>query len=279
MQQPLRFLEKTRICRHPNGDITVSLERSYYYSMLKHMDLDDNSNPTSTPSLRRPPVQQDVQLDPDRTSHLSQSCGHAHLGIIGMSRPPVHSKRSYSISCSTYCMGLDSPRAYTQVHQGHTSLQVPHLTSSTSRTFTTTSTTHPVAHQRLLRFLTGLQTSKSRMSTSGAVTSVLGVPLALNSRTQSTVATSSAEAELYAIGLGISDSLRVYQLLQELQQRLQRATFGFGSIDTWCSLGTSSTTSTSSTTTNHRFTSSQTAHQPSISATSLASTKGPSTSR
>ena len=38
-----------------------------------------------------------------------------------------------------------------------------------------------------------------------------------NSRTQSTVATSSAEAELYAIGLGISDSLHIYQLLQELQ--------------------------------------------------------------
>ena len=56
---------------------------------------------------------------------------------------------------------------------------------------------------------------ESRKSTSGTVTSVLGVPLAFNSRTQSTVATSSAEAELYAIGLGISDSLHIYQLLQE----------------------------------------------------------------
>ena len=55
---------------------------------------------------------------------------------------------------------------------------------------------------------------ESRKSTSGTVTSVLGVPLAFNSRTQSTVATSSAEAELYAIGLGISDSLHIYQLLQ-----------------------------------------------------------------
>ena len=31
-QQPLRFLGK-RICRHPNGDITISLERSYYYTV------------------------------------------------------------------------------------------------------------------------------------------------------------------------------------------------------------------------------------------------------
>ena len=28
--------------------------------------LDNNSNPTSTPSLRRPPAQQDSHLDPDR---------------------------------------------------------------------------------------------------------------------------------------------------------------------------------------------------------------------
>ena len=67
----------------------------------------------------------------------------------------------------------------------------------------------------------------SRKSTSGTVTSVLGVPLGFNSRTQSTVATSSAEAELYAIGLGISDSLHIYQLLQELQQHLQKKTFDF----------------------------------------------------
>ena len=62
---------------------------------------------------------------------------------------------------------------------------------------------------------------ESRKSTSGTVTSILGVPLVFNSRTQSTVATSSAEAELYAIGLGISDSLRIYQQLQELEQHLQ----------------------------------------------------------
>ena len=69
-QQPLCFLGK-RICRHPNGDVTISLERSYYYSMLKNMDLDDNSNPTSTPSLRRPPL-----LDPDQH--------HIYRKVVGM---------------------------------------------------------------------------------------------------------------------------------------------------------------------------------------------------
>ena len=120
---------------------------------------------------------------------------------------------------------------------------------------------------------------ESRKSTSGTVTSVLGVPLAFNSRTQSTVATSSAEAELYAIGLGISDSLRIYQLLQELQQHLQRQTFDFENIETQYSLDNSFSTSPSLTTTNHLFTSSPTTRQHSASATSSASANGRSTSR
>ena len=118
---------------------------------------------------------------------------------------------------------------------------------------------------------------KSRKSTSGTGASVLGVPLALNSRTQSTVATSSAEAELYAIGLGISHSLHIYQLLQELQQHLQRPTCHFGDIDTQYNVD-NLTTAKPLTSTNPQFTSSPTVHQLSASATSLASTKGPSTS-
>ena len=101
----------------------------------------------------------------------------------------------------------------------------------------------PQGHSLPLRQLTPLHINtyydsdwatdiESRKSTSSTVTSVLGVPLAFNSRTQSTVATSSAEAELYAIGLGIGDSLHIYQLLQELQQHLQRHTFDFGNLET-----------------------------------------------
>ena len=83
----------------------------------------------------------------------------------------------------------------------------------------------------------------SRKSTSGCHSpSVLQVPLAFHSRTQSTVATSSAEAELYAIGLGISDSLHIYQRIQELQHHLQRPTFDFGNLDIQYNITTSTTT-------------------------------------
>ena len=211
------------------------------------------------------------------TSHLPQSCWDAHLGITGTSRPPVPSKGSYQTSYITIGMGLVTFETYTSVHQRNTSLQVPHLTPTTSRTFTTTSTSHPFAHNTYCDSDWAAD-FESRKSTSGTVTSVLGVPLAFNSRTQSTVATSSAEAELYAIGLGISGSLHIYQLLQELQQHLQRKTFDFGNIETQYNLANLFSISPSLTTTNHRFTSLPTAHQPSVSATNLASTNGQSTS-
>ena len=205
-QQPLRFLGK-RICRHPNGDITINLERSYYYS--KAHGPRDNINPTSTPSLRRPPVQQDTPLD-HLTSTALLECSSGHR-----SRPPIQSNGPHQTPCITIRVGLVTSETYTSVHQlgGH---------------FTTSSSSHldylkDIHYHFDISFPLHINTYcdsdwatdiESRKSTSGTVTSVLGVPLAFNSRTQSTVATSSAEAELYAIGLGISDSLHIYQLLQ-----------------------------------------------------------------
>ena len=161
-------------------------------------------------------------------------------------------KRSHSTSCSTNRMGLVTSEAHTSAHQGNKLnkfLISPRL---------------PQGHSVPLRQLIPLHINtycdsdwatdiESRKSTSGTVTSVLGAPLAFNSRIQSTVATSSAEAELYAIGLGISDSLHTYQLFQELQQHLQRQTFDFGNIETKYKLSNSFTTSPSLTTTKSPF--------------------------
>ena len=53
----------------------------------------------------------------------------------------------------------------------------------------------------------------TRKSTSGCALFVLGVNVFGISRTQQTIALSSGEAELYAIGLGVSESLFVRTLL------------------------------------------------------------------
>ena len=58
---------------------------------------------------------------------------------------------------------------------------------------------------------------KTRRSTSGASLSLWGVSLATSSRTQATQALSSAEAELYAMGMAIQDALHLKSLLQEMK--------------------------------------------------------------
>ena len=55
----------------------------------------------------------------------------------------------------------------------------------------------------------------SRRSTSGMVLYFLGTLITSESRTQATVALASGEAELYAIGLGVSESLFIRSLLLE----------------------------------------------------------------
>ena len=55
----------------------------------------------------------------------------------------------------------------------------------------------------------------TRKSTSGVLCSVLGSTICTISRTQQTLALSSGEAELYALGLGIAESLFLRSLILE----------------------------------------------------------------
>ena len=56
---------------------------------------------------------------------------------------------------------------------------------------------------------------KSRKSTSGVLLEYLGTPIHFISRTQSVIAQSSAEGELYAIGSGVAEGLHVRSFLLE----------------------------------------------------------------
>ena len=59
--------------------------------------------------------------------------------------------------------------------------------------------------------------SKTRKSTSGSIVQVLGSTVAHSSRTQATVALSSGEAELYAIGQGVNEALFLKNLILEAE--------------------------------------------------------------
>ena len=60
------------------------------------------------------------------------------------------------------------------------------------------------------------RSSQTKKATSGVSLSLWGVPLATSSRTQASQALSTAEAELYGMGMAVQDSLYL-KSLQEMQ--------------------------------------------------------------
>ena len=141
--------------------------------MLKQMDLDaDNINTVSAPSFRRPPVQQDIPLDPERH--------HIYRKVVGMLIWASLVRPDIQFSAKDHTRHLTSPSEWDWSHLKHTlryikgTLHYKFLISpsTTSRTFTTTSTSHPVAHQHVLYINTYCDSDwvadiESRKSTSG----------------------------------------------------------------------------------------------------------------
>ena len=76
------------------------------------MDLDDNSNPTSTPSLRRPPAQRDVQLDPDRH--------HIYRKVVGMLIWASLVRPDLQFTAKDHTRHLASPTVWDWSHLKHT---------------------------------------------------------------------------------------------------------------------------------------------------------------
>ena len=140
-----------------NGDIAVSLELSNYNSVLKNVDLDDDSNPTSTPSLRRLPVQQDSHLDADRHQIYRKVVGVAdrhqiYRKVVGVLIWAAQVRPDLQFTAKDHLtsgLALAAHQAHTQVHQGDHAVQVPRLTSTTSRSLTTSVTADASSHQHL----------------------------------------------------------------------------------------------------------------------------------
>ena len=61
------------------------------------------------------------------------------------------------------------------------------------------------------------RSSQPEKATSGVSLSLWGVPVSTSSRTQASQASSSAEAEFYAMGMAVQDSLHLQSFLQEMR--------------------------------------------------------------
>ena len=211
------------------------------------------------------------------TSHLPQNCWNAHLGISGTSRPPVYSEGPFSTSFVSNRIGLDTSEAYAQVHQGNYALQVPISSPRLpAKPLNSTSAGDTSEHQQLLWQWLGhrhwLQevclghSYLSMSSTSGLQQQNTEYSRCISSRSRTSTQSASASATAYTS----TKYFKNYNII-----------FNDRSL--------TSATSTCNTTLrpwqqnhwyrqNHRFTSSETVHRHSASATSLASTKGPTTS-
>ena len=67
----------------------------------------------------------------------------------------------------------------------------------------------------------------TRQSTSGSLVTILKNNMHSNSKTQQVIATSSAEAELYAISSTIADAIHLKQLMTEIENNIGISTFDF----------------------------------------------------
>ena len=240
-QQPLRFLGN-RICRHPDGDIAVSLDKSYYYSMLKTMDPDDNSDPTSTPSLRRPPVQQDPHLDPGRH--------HIYRKVVGVPIWAAQVRLDLQFTAKDNTRHPSSPTEWDWQNLKHT---LRYIKRTMYYKFLI-SPQLPQGHSLPLRQLIPLHSNTycdsdwatdidSRKCTSGTVTSVHEVPPGAQQRSSKHSRYIQCRSRTLCHRRRHQRQLtHIYQLLQELQHNLQRPTFDFGNLDTQYNFTTLTTT-------------------------------------
>ena len=84
--------------------------------------------------------------------------------------------------------------------------------------------THPIAHRMLQRLRLGRRLSTTRQSTSGSLVTILKTNMHSSSKTQQVIATSSAEAELYAISTTVADAIHLKQLITEIENNIGVAT-------------------------------------------------------
>ena len=144
-QQPLRFLGK-RICRHPNGDITISLESSIWKGLTTTCSSRWTSTTTSIlfqhhlcGDLQHIKTHHLVQIDITSTAKLlGCSSGHHWYVQTSNSQPRI----THNI--------LHHHQSGIGVTSRYITFTLKFLDYLDLGTLTTTSTSHPVAHQHLL---------------------------------------------------------------------------------------------------------------------------------
>ena len=213
---PLIFLGKTLEHKASEHSINLHLPSSYYMKLFKMYGM-ENAKTTSTTGDKL--GQSDDPRDPlnhplDQARHKLYRTAVGKLLWASPVRPDI------SFAVEELSRSLQAPTQ--QVEK-----QLKHLLRYLKETLRFTTSLQP-PRKRVVEQASSIQMQaysdsdwagcpKTRRSTSGASLSLWGVCLASSSRTQATQALSSAEAELYAMGMAIQDALHLKSLLQEMK--------------------------------------------------------------
>ena len=213
---PLTFLGKLVEYNAQEHSINLHLPTAYYLKLFKLYGM-EHAKPSSTTGDKLglsedpgDPINQ--PLDPARHKLYRTAVGKLLWAT------PVRPDISFAVK--ELSRSLQSPTQHNEKQLKHV---LRYLKGSLQYTTCLQPPRKPVVEQASTIEIQAFADSdwagctKTRRSTSGASLCLWGVTLATSSRTQATQALSSAEAELYAMGMAIQDALHLQSLLQELK--------------------------------------------------------------
>ena len=202
-----------RVITKHNGAITLTMDPKFIDTLLDEMNM-KTCKPSPTPgseTLKRATLENEEPVDAE-THKL-------YRRMVGKLLWLTNVRNDIMFAVKELSRGLQQP---TLLHMN----KLKHLLRYLAGTKTLAETLRPNRQLLLDPSKTAIDINTfvdsdwagcntTRKSTSGCALFVLGVNLCGISRTQQTIALSSGEAELYAIGLGVSESLYVRTLLLE----------------------------------------------------------------
>ena len=224
VHQDLKFLGH-RLVKHHDNSISISLQQDYYLNMLKPFNLHhDNVRPVTTTCAEPPRIPPQDHLSAEDHRQYRQTVGQ--LIWASLIRPDLQ------YPAKTLTRHLQAPSSFDLKNLKHT---LRYIKGSQHLRLVLGKDLHRHAGQPLdqlhpldIKCFTDSDWAgdqETRKSTSGFLISILNTPLAFSSKTQGSIAQSSAEAELYAMASGVADAIFIKQLLSEIQEHIGIKTF------------------------------------------------------
>ena len=212
---PLSFLNKTLAYNHPEHSISVHVPTSSYMKLFKMYDM-EKAQPTNTLEDQLCPSTGQRRL----RKPLASARQKLYRTAVGQLLWATPARPDISLAVKELSRSLEAP---TQQDEQQLKQVLRYIKGSLHFT---TSLQPP--RKRVIDRASSLRvkayfdstlegSSQLKQLTSGATLSLWGVPLAAFSRTQASSASSSAEAELCAMGMAVQSSLHLKSLLQEMQ--------------------------------------------------------------